>query len=334
MQGDSKSVALCVALGGSSDIIGVVVLARAAGYGRVVLLQPGSPAKGSAHTSSVQCSRVEPQSPPLVAPGGGYYDNGSMVAYLLAVLPEAEAGYYLTQPKDDVGGGFSRAALDASIEAITQLGADHGCTAVLGVDLGGDAALERSAPSDCAPFIPERDRLNLRAARSAAKRLGLAHLLVAISPGIDAAAVTPDYAQRQQAVDGGNVRVVELGTDGVMCDVAPPAPVCSLPVLPAALFETRHISLEGCYSELLRPLADRIIADCPPDKRKEHHSKTYCLMSAISVEIERIKLDGSSADFFALGQFRSIEKARAHLHSSTALGIFDLAGFHMHNDDT
>ena len=167
MQGDSKSVALCVALGGSSDIIGVVVLARAAGYGRVVLLQPGSPAKGSAHTSSVQCSRVEPQSPPLVAPGGGYYDNGSMVAYLLAVLPEAEAGYYLTQPKDDVGGGFSRAALDASIEAITQLGADHGCTAVLGVDLGGDAALERSAPSDCAPFIPERDRLNLRAARRA-----------------------------------------------------------------------------------------------------------------------------------------------------------------------
>ena len=62
---------------------------------------------------------------------------------------------------------------------------------------------------------------------------------------LDAAAA--DYAQRQQAVDGGNVRVVELGTDGVMCDVAPPAPVCSLPVLPAALFETRHISLEGCY---------------------------------------------------------------------------------------
>eukprot|EP00966_Prymnesium_polylepis_P310793 7180748-Prymnesium_polylepis.1 len=44
---DSKEqVVLCVALGGSSDIIGVVALARTKGYRRLVLLQPGSPPRG------------------------------------------------------------------------------------------------------------------------------------------------------------------------------------------------------------------------------------------------------------------------------------------------
>jgi hypothetical protein len=32
-------------------------------------------------------------------------------------------------------------------------------------------------------------------------------------------------------------------------------------------------------------------------------------------------------DFFVLGAFRPSEKARAHMHASTVLGLFDVAGW-------
>eukprot|EP00966_Prymnesium_polylepis_P068063 1582057-Prymnesium_polylepis.1 len=93
-----------------------------------------------------------------------------MVAYLLSTVPQAEAGYYLTQPKDEAG-GFSEASFGATIEALVTLGRRHSIAAILGVDLGGDASLERRK-TEGGPFIHERDRLNLSAARSAAEELG------------------------------------------------------------------------------------------------------------------------------------------------------------------
>lgn len=61
---------------------------------------------------------------------------------------------------------------------------------------------------------------------------------------------------------------------------------------------------------------------------QEHLNKTYCMICAVAAEVERLKLEGvATIDFLALGQFRSIEKARAHLCSSSALGIFDLDQF-------
>ena len=246
---DEKSgVALCLALGGSSDIIGVGALAKAAGYSRMVIIQPGSAAKGLPPTKEVGYDTVEPKT---VAPGGGFFDNGSMVAYLLSAVPEAEAGYYLTQPKDD-GVGFSEASFTATIDAIVHLAEQHACVAIVGLDFGGDASLDIHAPSkegSVPPFILERDRLNLRAARCAAARLSLPQILVAASPGIDAAAVAPNYAERlQQAADGRPVRVLELGEDGALHELSTPAPECALPVLPGTLFQVRALSSALAFS--------------------------------------------------------------------------------------
>ena len=71
-------------------------------------------------------------------------------------------------------------------------------------------------------------------------------------------------------------------------------------------------------------LASKISAEAPPDKRREHASKTYCLVAAVAREVARV---GEGADFFVLGQFRGVEKARAHMHSSYALGVYDCARF-------
>eukprot|EP00966_Prymnesium_polylepis_P047415 1097669-Prymnesium_polylepis.1 len=134
-----------------------------------------------------------------------------MVAYLLAILPEeCEAGYYLMQPKDETG-GFSRDCFAATVQAIEGVCQQHSITAVLGVDLGGDAAIEKPH-KEGGPFIPERDRLNLLATRVAAKKRKLSApdcLLTAVGPGVDAAAVAPQYAERREAT----ARVLELGED-------------------------------------------------------------------------------------------------------------------------
>ena len=240
-------VALCLALGGSSDIIGVGALAKAAGYSRLVIVQPGSPAKGLPVPKEVRYDRIEPLPD---APGGGFYDNGSMVAYLLTAVQEAEAGYYLTQPKDD-GVGFSQTSFTTTIEAIVRLAEQHAAVAILGVDFGGDASLSsrvrvggsdggRQPPKEGGvnPFIAERDRLNLRAAKCAAAQLGLPHVLVAVGPGVDAAGVSPDYGLRRRGVaEGKPVRVLEMGGEGELHEIPTPAPECTLPILPDALFQ-------------------------------------------------------------------------------------------------
>ena len=70
-----------------------------------------------------------------------------MVAYLLSLdTAQLVAGYYLVQPKDDGGGkGFSRAAFEGTTAALTHALTTHGCSALLGLDFGGDVALPDEA---------------------------------------------------------------------------------------------------------------------------------------------------------------------------------------------
>ena len=65
--------------------------------------------------------------------------------------------------------------------------------------------------------------------------------------------------------------------------------------------------------------------DVPAAKRAEHASKTYH-MFVCAADAARDAPPGVGPDtgFFALGQFRSAEKARAHLHSNYATAIYDL----------
>ena len=138
----SGGTVLALALGGSSDVIGALAWARACGYERLVLVQPGSPPRGTA-SASLELQPVQPAAPGTPAPGGCFFDNGSMVAYLLSLGAEhLVAGYYLVQPKDDGGGkGFSRASLEGTAAALVQVLAAHKCSALVGLDFGGDVAL-------------------------------------------------------------------------------------------------------------------------------------------------------------------------------------------------
>ena len=145
--------------------------------------------------------------------------------------------------------------------------------------------------------------------------------LIAASPGVDAAAVAPEYERMRRS--GATARVLEMDREGVMRELtgtAPPA--CTLPELPAALFPHRHdAALERRFCAELCTLDERIMADVPAEKRGEHASKTYHMLVS-AAEAARSAPPGDG--FFALGQFRSAEKARAHLHSSYATGIYDL----------
>lgn len=214
------------------------------------------------------------------------------------------------------------------------------------------------------PHIQQRDWLNLLAAFAAAKQCGVevrrfarisshlttsihiyiyitstsastSHLhlhcnppptppqarLIAASPGVDAAAVAPEYERIRRG--GATARVLEMDREGVLrelTDTAPPA--CTLPELPAALFPHRHdAALERRFCAELCTLDERIMADVPAEKRGEHASKTYHML-VCAAEAARSAPPGDG--FFTLGQFRSAEKARAHLHSSYATGIYDL----------
>eukprot|EP00908_Phaeocystis_cordata_P003532 Transcript_13872.p1 GENE.Transcript_13872~~Transcript_13872.p1 ORF type:complete len:406 (+),score=189.68 Transcript_13872:932-2149(+) len=315
------ATALALALGGSSDVIGALAWARACGFERVVLVQPGSPPRAEP-SAVLELQRVTPAEAGAAAPGGNFFDNGSMVAYLLSLdTAQLVAGYYLVQPKDDGGGkGFSRAALEGTTAALTHALTTHGCSALLGLDFGGDVALpDEAGPGG--PYIQQRDWLNLLAAFAAAKQCGVEARLIAASPGVDAAAVAPEYERIRRG--GATARVLEMDREGVMRELtgtAPPA--CTLPELPAALFPHRvGAALELRFCAELRTLDQRIMADVPAAKRGEHASKTYhMLVGAADAARDAPPGDG----FFALGQFRSAEQARAHLHSSYATGIYDL----------
>ena len=75
----------------------------------------------------------------------------------------------------------------------------------------------------------------------------------------------------------------------------------------------------------LRSLAADIAAAVPDAKRSEHFSKTYWMMTKVAAEAEAVAAAGG-APFVAIGQFRPAEKSRAYVHSSTACGLFDVAG--------
>ena len=404
--------ALAFALGGSSDVIGALAWARAFGFERVVLVQPGSPPRGT-ESPTLELQPVQSAEAGAAAPGGNFFDNGSMVAYLLSLdQRQLVAGYYLVQPKDDggypdrgsnhglerrssgvfccskrsgavsghSGKGFSPASLEGTTAALTHALTTHGCTALLGLDFGGDVALpdeakqhnlckrrpchwdralivrpcERVSPCQASQALSPAGRAGrtsssatgstcwppLPQPSSAASRRGgppvsphmPPHLhcisptppqarLIAASPGVDAAAVAPEYERMRRS--GGAARVLEMDREGVLrelTDTAPPA--CTLPELPAALFPHRHdAALERRFCAELCTLDERIMADVPAEKRGEHASKTYHML-VCAAEAARSAPPGDG--FFTLGQFRSAEKARAHLHSSYATGIYDL----------
>ena len=158
------------------------------------------------------------------------------------------------------------------------------------------------------------------AAFAAAKQHGVEARLVAASPGVDAASVAPEYERLRQQ---GTARVLEMDREGVLCelpDTAPPA--CTFQQLPPELFFHRVTSvLEMRFGAELRNLDQRIMADIPAAKRGEHASKTYHMFVG-AADAVRDAPPGDS--FFALGQFRSAEKARAHLHSCSVAASRDL----------
>ena len=310
---------LAVALGGSSDIIGVLAWARTLGFKSIVLVQPGSQARGAPKEIGMQ--RVQPAAAGASAPGGDFFDNGSMVSYLLSLdtSDELAAGYYLVQPKDE-GAGFSAASLEATTTALLKLLTEHSCTAVAGLDFGGDVALPRDESAASVPHIMQRDWLNLLAAVAAATKAGAALHLVAASPGVDAAAVAPAYAgciSKQPAP-----RLFEMSKEGAL-EPKPdtPLPECALTTLPQALFDHRlDNAVEKRFCELLVEIDERIIADAPPQKRGEHASKTYHMHACCG----KLLAESADAPFVAVGVFRAAEKARALLHSDYCRGLYKL----------
>ena len=116
--------------------------------------------------------------------------------------------------------------------------------------------------------------------------------------------------------------LVSINGNGLVELPSATLPKCLLPELPSTLFERRLApASEAAFCEQLRTLSARIMADVPAEKRGEHASKTYHMLVS-AAEAARSAPPGDG--FFALGQFRSAEKARAHLHSSYATGIYDL----------
>ena len=77
--------------------------------------------------------------------------------------------------------------------------------------------------------------------------------------------------------------------------------------------------IERAFLGELRRLAARIAFDASADVRRQHVYKTYALVVACA---EASEADGE--EFFVLGAHRPSEKARAHLHSSFATGLFNL----------
>jgi hypothetical protein len=414
----SSGCCLAVALGGGSDCIGALALARALGYEDVVLVMPSG---GKSGGSQVLCEPVSAAEAPALPPGGDFYSNDTMLAYLLS-LPiglRPTVAKFLVQPKDAAGAkSFSLASLNATTDALLALARTHQCTAIAGLDFGGDVVLpepllddfkrrleqqpqplsqpnmdqsadsavvpsaaervgavagrgvkraaedepEGGAPSvrareddpvsadpvstDQESLIKQRDTLNLHAVGAVARKLGVPATLVASAPGVDAAAVAPEYARRLGGPGGATVPVFAMGADEANpCSLAPvpgPAPPCSLPELPEALTRARMPApVEAAFVHELRRLAERIAYDARAQLQlqREHAYKTYSLVAACAAKLEAsgalpgalVKDAPSSAsdggDFFVLGAFWPSEKARAHMHASTVLGLFDVAGW-------
>eukprot|EP00310_Coccolithus_braarudii_P024660 CAMPEP_0183351112 /NCGR_PEP_ID=MMETSP0164_2-20130417/23368_1 /TAXON_ID=221442 /ORGANISM="Coccolithus pelagicus ssp braarudi, Strain PLY182g" /LENGTH=312 /DNA_ID=CAMNT_0025523215 /DNA_START=60 /DNA_END=998 /DNA_ORIENTATION=- len=308
--------ALAVALGGSSDIIGVLAFARARGFKKVVLVQPGSPESRSA--TGVKKQKVSRSQVPEKAPSANFYNNPSMLEALVGFdQDDMLSGYYLSQPKDD-GKGFSASTLEMTSQVLQQIAADESCTEIIGLDFGGDVALPGSTEG---AFIVERDLLNLRAAMAAAKKLKIPAAMVAVSPGCDAAAVAPAYESfRAQA--GQTPLAFEMGPGGKLQLMDKPPPACTLRLLPQSLFSKRMVEVEAGFTLQLRGVVDQIMALATSEDIVQHSSKTYWIFDQIAREKER---RGPDEPFFIMGTMRSAEGARAHLHSSFGTGVYELS---------
>ena len=118
----SGGCCLAVALGGGSDCIGALALARALGYEDIVLVMPSG---GKSRGSQVLCEPVSAAEAPALPPGGDFYSNDTMLAYLLS-LPiglRPTIAKFLVQPKDAAGAkSFSLASLTATTDALFALG--------------------------------------------------------------------------------------------------------------------------------------------------------------------------------------------------------------------
>ncbi len=320
-----RGAALVVAMGGSSDIVGAHALALALGYSSCVLVQPGSPPRGDAGEPGVRCTSVHAAPTPAVTPGGRYFDNANMVAYLLASeQPAAVAGYYLTQPKDSHG-NFTTEVVQETADALVSTGRAHGCTALVAIDFGGDVALpdDPGTPAGC---FHQRDLANLRAAATAAAALGIgadALWLVAAALGVDGASVAPAYHELRQA--GGSV-VMEMTQTGALERVAGEPPSTPLPVLPAALVAAERrldAQTERRFVEHNSRMAKALQAAAPEGVWAEHVPKTYALVAATHAATLHAD-EHAGAGFFVVGAYRGAEKARPLMHSSYALQLFDL----------
>jgi hypothetical protein len=224
-----------------------------------------------------------------------------MVEYLLA-KKKAHDGYYLAQPYDvdkktDPSGvrGFSAASLEATTKALVEVAKEKGCDVILGLDFGGDVAMptKRTEMAGSSLAHEQRDALNLRAAIDASKQLGIKTVMVAVAPGVDAAAVAPHYRVAMEQPTGtrpeGSVLHITKREDGNV-DLEPirdasglllkTAPECKLIELPPHLFAKRiNSEAEARFLDVLGGMYHDIMRDCPTrEKRAKHAYKTYTLV--------------------------------------------------------
>ena len=139
----------------------------------------------------------------------------------------------------------------------------------------------------------QRDALNLRAAIDASKQLGIKTVMVAVAPGVDAAAVAPHYRVAMEQPTGtrpeGSVLHITKREDGNV-DLEPirdanglllkTAPECKLIELPPHLFAKRiNSEAEARFLDVLGGMYHDIMRDCPTrEKRAKHAYKTYTLV--------------------------------------------------------
>ena len=222
--------------------------------------------------------------------------------------------------------GFSAASLEATTKALVEVAKEKGCDVILGLDFGGDVAMptKRTEMAGSSLARATRDALNLRAAIDASKQLGIKTVMVAVAPGVDAAAVAPHYRVAMEQPTGtrpeGSVLHITKREDGNV-DLEPirdasglllkTAPECKLIELPPHLFAKRiNSEAEARFLDVLGGMYHDIMRDCPTrEKRAKHAYKTYTLVVKMYEHLKRAGF-GQDDDFFVLGEYRG--DARPH----------------------
>ena len=131
---------------------------------------------------------------------------------------------------------FSSQSFETTTQALVEVARKHGCTSICGLDFGGDVALPDKATGGA--FITQRDMLNLRATAQVATILGVPATLVAVAPGVDAAAVASGYVERH-ACWSAATRVLAMSGAGALepAEGPPPPKPENMEVLPDQLLE-------------------------------------------------------------------------------------------------